>query len=62
MTALRRRKILAALLKLAGKKRRMSSADAGPGCSCDSCVQAWHQHHPTAAAGGKLRGMRPGLD
>ena len=62
MTALRRRKIMATLLKLAGKSRRMSSSEAGPGCSCDSCQQAWEQHRPTVAAAGELRGLRPGLE
>ncbi len=45
MTALRLRKILATLLKLTRRGRRLSSLSDGPGCTCASCVQAWDRHH-----------------
>ena len=46
MAALRRRKILATLLKLTRGPRRSRSLSVGPGCTCDSCVQAWDRHNP----------------
>ena len=45
MTALRRRKIAAALRKLSLRARKSSSQLAGPGCTCASCVQAWDRQH-----------------
>jgi hypothetical protein len=45
MTALRRRKIAAALRKLSLRARKPSSLLAGPGCTCASCVQAWDRQH-----------------
>lgn len=48
MTALRRRNVLASLLKLGRKARRSKSLSVGPGCTCESCVQAWDRHHPKA--------------
>lgn len=45
MTALRLRKIVAALRKLSWRARRTSSLLAGPGCTCASCVQAWDRQH-----------------
>jgi hypothetical protein len=45
MTALRRRKIAAALRKLFPRARKSSSLLAGPGCTCESCVQAWDRQH-----------------
>jgi hypothetical protein len=45
MTALRRRKILATLLKLTRGPRASRSLAVGPGCTCESCVQAWDRHH-----------------
>jgi hypothetical protein len=67
MAALRRRKIFAALLKLTRRARRRSSSSliTGPGCTCESCVQAWDRHHPAgniAVAGGAGRRLRPRLD
>jgi hypothetical protein len=66
MPALRRRKIFVALLKLTRRARRRSSSSltTGPGCTCESCVQAWDRHHPVniAVAGNAGRRLRPGLD
>ena len=50
MTPLRRRNILETLLKLAGASRLAKSPSAGPGCTCESCVQAWGRHQPVKAA------------
>lgn len=44
MAALRRRKIVATLLKLTRRSRRSRSLSVGPGCTCESCVQAWDRH------------------
>jgi hypothetical protein len=63
MTALRRRKIVATLLNFARGTRRSSSLYVGPGCTCESCVQAWDRHHPvkmSAKRGSRL--LRLGLD
>jgi hypothetical protein len=46
MAAQRRSNILASLLKLGRKARRSRSLSAGPGCTCEKCVQAWDQHQP----------------
>ena len=48
MAALRRRNIMATLSKLGRKARRSKSLSVGPGCTCESCVQAWDRHHPQA--------------
>ncbi len=48
MAALHRRKIVATLLKLGRKARRSASLSSGPGCTCESCVQAWESHQPKA--------------
>jgi hypothetical protein len=46
MTALRRRKVIASLLKLTRRVRRSKALMVGPGCTCESCVQAWDRHQP----------------
>lgn len=62
MTALRRRKILAALSKLIRRSRAPRSSMAGPGCTCESCVQAWDRHHPVRKARDReSRRLRVGL-
>jgi hypothetical protein len=62
MTALRRRKIVAAFLKLTRRARRKSSSTDGPGCTCASCVQAWDRHHPVSISPARRsRLMRLGL-
>jgi hypothetical protein len=50
MTALRRRKIVAALRKLTRRTRSTSPQLDGPGCTCESCVQAWDRHHQVKAS------------
>ncbi len=47
MAALRRRKVVATLLKLTRLSRRSEALAVGPGCTCESCVQAWDRHHPS---------------
>ena len=62
MTPLRRRKIVAALLKLTRRTRSSSSQLDGPGCTCESCVQAWgRQHQVKASPQRQSRRLKPGL-
>ena len=62
MAALRRRTIVATLLKLTRRGRRLSSLSDGPGCTCASCVQAWDRHQrPARKAVLEPRRMRLGL-
>ena len=64
MAALRRRKIVATLLKLTRRARRSSQLETGPGCTCDRCVQAWDRHQPVEITITRkpARRWRPGLD
>jgi hypothetical protein len=63
MAALRRRKVVATLLKLARGSRRSRSLSVGPGCTCESCVQAWDRHHPgQVSIVHEARLLRLGLD
>lgn len=63
MTAPRRSKIVAKILRLGRKARPSKSLSVGPGCTCESCVQAWDRHQPKAVAVSReARRMRPGLD
>jgi hypothetical protein len=55
MAALRRTNIVATLLQLTRTARPSVSLLPGPGCTCESCVQAWDRHHPR-----KVSGMREG--
>ena len=50
MAALRRRNVLAELLKLVGVSRQAVAPTTGPGCTCESCVQAWDRHRPVKAS------------
>ena len=50
MAALRRRNVLAELLKLVGASLPAKAPTAGPGCTCESCVQAWDRHRPIKAS------------
>jgi len=62
MAALRRRKVLKTLLKLTRRSRRSDSPAIGPGCTCESCVQAWDRHQsPGLMAVSQSRRMRPGI-
>ena len=62
MAALRRTNFVATLLKLIWPARRSASPVTGPGCTCESCVQAWDRHNPTQMASGReARRLRPGL-
>ena len=64
MAALRRRKIVATLMKLTRRARLSSPLTTGPGCTCESCVQAWDRHNPDkiTAVRNSVRLWRPGLD
>ena len=64
MAALRRRKILATLMKLTRTARRSSPLTSGPGCTCESCVQAWDRNAPAkiAIVRNPARRWQPGLD
>jgi hypothetical protein len=63
MAALRRRNVLATLLKLAGVSPWARSLTLGPGCTCESCVQAWdRQQEPVhSKARDPRRHLRLGL-
>jgi hypothetical protein len=62
MTALRRRNIVATLSQLFRRSRRSRSFQDGPGCTCESCVQAWDRHHPSShKAVPEVRRLRPGV-
>jgi hypothetical protein len=59
MAALRRRTVLKTLLKLTRRSRRSESPAIGPGCTCESCVQAWDRHRsPGVLAAGQSHAMR----
>lgn len=62
MSPQRRSKVVATLLKIGRKARPSKSLSDGPGCTCESCVQAWDRHQPKAVAVTReTRRMRPGL-
>jgi hypothetical protein len=62
MAALRRRKIVAKLLKLTRAARRTSPPSTGPGCTCESCVQAWDRNYSAEmSVRHEIRRLRPGL-
>ncbi len=63
MAAIRRRNVVATLLKLAGASRQAKSPTAGPGCTCESCVQAWDRQQPVKASSSRegRRRLRVGL-
>jgi hypothetical protein len=49
MTPIRFSTVVATVLNLA-RSSRPAPAPAGPGCTCESCVQAWNRHHPPVQA------------
>lgn len=62
MAALRRRNVVATLLKLTRLSRRSKALSVGPGCTCESCVQAWDRHNPPkVSARRESRLLRLGL-
>lgn len=62
MTAPRRSKIVATVLKLGRKARPSKSLSVGPGCTCESCVQAWDRHQTKAVKVSREgRRLTPGL-
>jgi hypothetical protein len=61
MTPLRRRKIVATLMKLTRRARRSNSFMVGPGCTCESCVQAWDRHRPKVTPVRETRRLKLGL-
>jgi hypothetical protein len=46
MSALRPATIVATLVKRLSRSHRLVADPDGPGCSCESCKQAWRLHHP----------------
>jgi hypothetical protein len=48
MSSLRPAKIVEALLDFLGGSR--SAQEQGPGCSCESCEQAWRRNHQQVTA------------
>lgn len=49
MSALRPATIVATLVKRLSRSHRLVADPDGPGCSCESCEQAWRLHHPQRA-------------
>jgi len=49
-------------MKLVWTGRRSASLSPGPGCTCESCVQAWDRHQvENASRPSETRRLRPGL-
>jgi len=63
MAALRRSSVLARLLQLVGLAPRARPANSGPGCTCESCLEAWDRHRPATKprVRDSRRQLRPGL-
>jgi len=63
MPASRRRNIVAIVLNLAGLPPAALPASTGPGCSCQSCVEAWDRRAiaRTTAPQKRRHSLRPGL-
>jgi len=61
MAALHRRNILATFKKLVSAGRRSASLSTGPGCTCESCVQAWDRQVEQPSPAHQARRLRPGL-
>jgi hypothetical protein len=63
MPALRPRNVIATFLRLIGASPKARALDTGPGCTCESCVQAWDRHHPKRSEEKRerRRRLRPGL-
>jgi hypothetical protein len=60
MTPLRRTTVTASLLKLFRISLRSRSVVDGPGCSCESCMNAWHLRIESPATSELKAGWRPG--
>jgi hypothetical protein len=61
MTPVRFSTVVAAVLKLA-RSPRSAPAPTGPGCTCESCMQAWNRHHPPVQAAMQTRRrLKPGI-
>jgi hypothetical protein len=48
MSSLRPATVIEALVEFIGLKPRPHPE--GPGCTCESCEEAWTKHHPPAAS------------
>lgn len=60
MTPIRFSTVVATVLKLA-RSPRSAPETTGPGCTCESCMQAWNRHHPPVQAATQARGrLKPG--
>jgi hypothetical protein len=61
MYAIRLSTVVATVLNLARSSRPVP-APAGPGCNCESCLQAWNRHHPPVqAARPRTHRLTPGI-
>jgi hypothetical protein len=49
MTPIRFSTVVATVLKLA-QSPLSAPVPTGPGCTCESCMQAWNRHHPPVQA------------
>ena len=62
MTPLRRKNILETLRQMIWRSRPARSFIDGPGCTSDSCVQAWDRNQPRPLKPAReSRRLRPGL-
>ena len=61
MSPLRRRNIVATLLKLAGQAPTARQVNTGPGCTCESCMQAWGRQRPAKRSQPRESRLRLGL-
>jgi hypothetical protein len=46
MSTLRPATIVTTLVQRLSRSHRQVGDPDGPGCSCESCEQAWRRHHP----------------
>jgi hypothetical protein len=61
MSALRRRNVVAMLLKLAGLAPTARPVETGPGCTCESCMQAWGRQRKAKRSHTRESRLRLGL-
>jgi hypothetical protein len=54
MTPIRFSTVVATVLKLA-QSPLSAPAPTGPGCTCESCMQAWNRNHPPVQAATQRR-------
>jgi hypothetical protein len=61
MTPIRLSTVVTTVLKMA-RSPRPAPVPTGPGCTCESCMQAWNRHHPPVQAATQARRrLAPGI-